>query len=93
MMYNIIAMEKPKPKTRPMLFQDLAYGDAFHTKDNEIIYLRIMQINKEYGGCYNAINITNGNAAYFNDNEPVAVYDGMIQFNKVLFKDEEYVEG
>ena len=88
MMYTITAMEAPKPETRPMLFQDLKYGDVFHTKDNEDIYLRIITLLKEEPNrAYNAVNISNGRVAYFGDNVPIVVYDGMIQFNKVLFKD------
>ena len=89
MKYTITTMETPKSETRPMVFDDLFCGDMFHIKDDdEVIYIRINTIVSDYGeDICNAINILDGTAEYFKDDELVIVYKGTLQFDKALFVD------
>ena len=67
---------KDKPSRRRIYFEDLCVGNIFRHEERTYIVVRRMTEEYGRGEVINAIDLSNGEGVYFDDEEMVEKYKG-----------------
>ena len=74
-------------ETRDMYFSDLENGDLFQTEDDDALFVRIITVFCDFEE-YNAVDLTDGDVVYFDEDTEVAKYTEHIELNPQAFVDK-----
>jgi hypothetical protein len=74
-------------ETRDMYFSDLENGDLFQTEDDDTLFVRIITVFCDFEE-YNAVDLTDGDIVYVDEDTKVAKYTEHIELNPQAFVDK-----
>jgi len=80
---------KGSVRMRDMVFCDLENGDVFMDTD-KILYVRASLFSNEFED-YNAVDLSNGRLAFFDEGDKVWKYEGSVVFNPNAFNNKVVV--
>lgn len=89
MKFVMDAEAKGSVHTRNMVFCDLENGDVFMDADKRL-YVRALLFSNEFED-YNAVDLSNGGLAFFDEGDEVWKYEGSVVFNPNAFNNKVVV--
>ena len=82
----VMKAEEKSIKTRDMTFCDLEQGEVFMDEDKKL-YVRTQFFSNEFED-WNAVDLSNGELAFFDEGDKVWAYEGGVVFNPNAFNNK-----